>query len=48
MGEAVSTFDVWAERDRDPPLYEANDMADLIPDEAAAIHDGVGKKLAEP
>jgi len=29
------------------PLYEADDLADLIPDEAAAIHDGIGKDLAE-
>ena len=28
------------------PLYEAEDFADLIPPEAAAIHDGVGEKLA--
>ncbi len=29
------------------PLYEADDMAGLMPDEAAAIHDGVGRTLAE-
>ncbi|SKB25167.1 Uncharacterized conserved protein [Sphingopyxis flava] len=29
------------------PLYEMEDLADLIPPEAAAIHDGVGEKLAK-
>ena len=29
------------------PLYEMEDFADIIPDEAAAIHDGVGEKLAK-
>ena len=28
------------------PVYEAEDFADLMPSEAAAIHDGVGEKLA--
>ena len=27
------------------PLYEMEDFADLIPAEAAAIHDGIGEKL---
>ena len=29
------------------PLYEAEDFAHLIPAEAAEIHDGVGRRLAE-
>ena len=29
------------------PLYEAEDFADLIPEEAAAIEDGIGTKSAE-
>lgn len=29
------------------PLYEAEDFAHLIPSEAADIHDGVSKKLAD-
>lgn len=29
------------------PLYEAEDLAHLVPAEAAALHDGVGEKLAE-
>ena len=28
------------------PFYEMEDFVDVIPDEAAAIHDGVGEKLA--
>lgn len=29
------------------PLYEMEDLAEVIPAEAAAIHDGVGEKLAK-
>jgi hypothetical protein len=29
------------------PLYEAEDFADLIPEEAAAIEDGIGTKSAD-
>ena len=29
------------------PIYEMEDFADLIPPEAAEIHDGVGEKLAK-
>lgn len=28
------------------PLYEMADFGDVMPDEAAAIHDGIGEKLA--
>ena len=52
MDEAIA----WARRCPNPmpgpseieirPLFEMEDFADLIPAEAAAIHDGVGEKLA--
>ena len=52
MDEAVA----WVKRCPNPmlgpseieirPVYEMEDFADLIPAEAAAIHDGIGEKLA--
>ncbi|XVJ62872.1 MAG: YciI family protein [Sphingopyxis sp.] len=52
MDEAVA----WVKRCPNPmfgpsdieirPFYEMEDFGDLIPPEAAAIHDGVGEKLA--
>jgi hypothetical protein len=51
MDEAVA----WVKRCPNPmfgpseieirPLYEMEDFADIIPAEAAAIHDGIGEKL---
>jgi len=53
MDEAVA----WVKRCPNPmfgpseieirPLYEMEDLAEVIPAEAAAIHDGVGEKLAK-
>jgi len=52
MDEAVA----WVKRCPNPmfgpseieirPLFEVADFADIIPPEAAAIHDGIGEKLA--
>jgi len=53
MDEAVA----WVKRCPNPmfgpseieirPLYEMEDLAEVIPAEAAAIHDGIGEKLAK-